>query len=135
MLWPNVILNQQSPFVMCICKRRMPTFPCVPSCHDVEESKNFRHFTQIFCCCNLFLDCRSSYLHPFVLANFFMILLGFFDLSSSYLLFVHVILLDYLHLICTYHHPTCLCTWFYWITCMWVRTYLWTNMQTLKNHC
>jgi len=98
MLWPNVILDQQSPFVICICKRRMPTFPCVPSCHDVEKSKILCHFTQIFCCCNLFLDCPSSYLHPFVLANFFMILLGFFDLSSSYLL---------------------LCMWFYRTTCIW----------------
>jgi hypothetical protein len=108
-----VILNRESPFellVMCICKRQMPTFPCVSNCHDVEELKILRHFTQIFYCCNLFLDCSSSYLHPFVLANFHMILLGFLDLSSSYLLFVHVslhlsssssfvhmILLDYLH--------------------------------------
>jgi len=100
MFWPNVILDRQSPFellVMCICKRQMSTFPCVSNCHDFEELKILRHFTQIFYCCNLFLDCPSSYLHPFVLANFHMIILGFLDLSSSYLLFVHVILLDYLH--------------------------------------
>jgi hypothetical protein len=53
------------------------------------------YFTQILCCCNLFLNCPSSYLHPLVLANFLMILLGFLNLSSSYL-FVHVILLNYL---------------------------------------
>jgi len=97
---PYVTLDQRSPFellVMCICKRWMPTFPFVPSWHDVEESKILHHFNQIFYCCNLFLDCPSSCLHPCVLANFLMILLGFFNLSSSYLLFVHVILLHDLH--------------------------------------